>query len=109
VTGLSSLNRAFRPYAAALFEVAASNFPSARITSTKRGAREQRALYAAWVAGRSRYPAAAPGTSKHERGLAFDIGGLSPRQLAQLGALWESWGGRWGGRFSHSDPIHFEA
>lgn len=27
-------------------------------------------------------------------------------QLRAAGELWESWGGRWGGRFN--DPIHFE-
>jgi hypothetical protein len=25
-----------------------------------------------------------------------------------LGAVWEAWGGRWGGRFSKPDPVHFE-
>jgi hypothetical protein len=31
--------------------------------------------------------------------------------LAQLGKIWESWGGTWGGRGKgeHADPIHFEA
>lgn len=28
------------------------------------------------------------------------------RYLEPLGRVWESWGGRWGGRFN--DPIHFE-
>ena len=28
--------------------------------------------------------------------------------LAYLGATWERWGGRWGGR-DGTDPIHFEA
>lgn len=27
-------------------------------------------------------------------------------QLELAGRVWESWGGRWGGRFG--DPIHFE-
>lgn len=31
-----------------------------------------------------------------------------PELLAAFGRVWESWGGRWGGR-DGSDPIHFEA
>jgi hypothetical protein len=42
----------------------------------------------------------------HELGRAVDLGGLSNQELAELGGIWESWGGRWGGRFG--DPIHFE-
>lgn len=85
------------------------------ITSVRRSRRTQEKLYNDYVSGRSRFPAARPGTSKHERGLAFDIffpsfKGLSTAQLTTalepVGRLWESMGGRWGGRFK--DPIHFE-
>lgn len=77
-----------------------------QITSTVRSAREQAKLYAAYKAGRSRYPAAPPGRSSHARGLAFDMT-VTPRSaLSVLGQLWESIGGTWGGRFR--DPIHFE-
>jgi len=103
------LQRQLVPYAQQLFAYAQDLSSSAVVTSVRRDSTKQAQLYAAYVAGRSRYPAAAPGTSKHERGLAFDLGGLSSSQLATLGAIWESWGGRWGGRFSKRDPIHFEA
>jgi len=41
----------------------------------------------------------------HQLGRAFDLG-ASPDVLRQLGAIWTSWGGRWGGA---TDPVHFEA
>jgi hypothetical protein len=64
-------------------------------------------LYRRYVAGQSRYPAAPPGRSYHNFARAFDVDDRDPDQLVQMGAVWESWGGRWGGRFG--DPIHFEA
>lgn len=87
----------------ALFEVAQSAGMRPKITSTIRSRTTQARLYRLYVTGRSAFPAAPPGTSKHERGLAFD---MSATNLPALGALWESWGGRWGGRYR--DPIHFE-
>jgi hypothetical protein len=57
-------------------------------------------------------PAAAPGTSKHEVGFAYDIQrvGLTDAQLTQIGALGEALGLVWGGRFRpRPDPNHFEA
>ena len=105
---LDGLDSRLRPYAAALFQLA-RQVPSAYVTSARRSRREQTSAYNAAREGRSRFPAAAPGTSKHERGLAFDLGGLSNSQLRQLGRIWESWGGRWGGRFRWRDPIHFES
>lgn len=63
-------------------------------------------MYAAYLRGEARYPAAPPGASYHEAGRAFDY--LAPDEiLAQLGALWQSVGGRWGG--CCHDNIHFEA
>jgi len=85
------------------------------VTSTRRSRRTQQKLYNDWVSGRSRFPAAKPGTSRHELGRAFDIffapyKGLSTAELTRVlepvGKAWESIGGRWGGRFK--DPIHFE-
>lgn len=97
-----------RPYASALFSFAQDLSSSAVVTSVRRDTAKQAQLYNRYLSGKSPYPAAAPGTSKHERGLAFDLGGLDASQLRQLGEIWESWGGRWGGRFSKPDPIHFE-
>jgi hypothetical protein len=51
--------------------------------------------------------------SRHIAGRAIDLGflGISPAPLDWLrpgGLLWESMGGRWGGRFQSPDPIHFD-
>jgi hypothetical protein len=34
------------------------------------------------------------------------IAGMDPGNFADLGQVWQSWGGVWGGAFN--DPIHFE-
>jgi hypothetical protein len=34
------------------------------------------------------------------------IAGMDPQDLADLGTVWQSWGGVWGGALN--DPIHFE-
>lgn len=76
------------------------------VTSMRRSRAQQRRLYADYRAGRSRFPAAPPGTSKHEFGLAFDAV-VEPREYqGWYGELWERMGGRWGGRFN--DEVHFE-
>jgi hypothetical protein len=81
-------------------------YPYGYLTSTRRSHTEQAQLYAAYLRGEARYPAAPPGSSYHEAGRAFDY--VAPTAiLAQLGALWESVGGRWGG--CCKDAIHFEA
>lgn len=77
-----------------------------RVTSTYRTHSEQARLYARWRAGLSRLPAAPPGTSAHERGLAFDLA-ASPEGLQTAGKFAPLFNLRWGGRFS--DPVHFEA
>lgn len=77
-----------------------------KITSVRRSPALQARLYRRYLNGQSRYPAAPPGHSYHEIGRAFDLT-AEPSVLATLGAIWESWGGRWGGRAN--DPIHFEA
>lgn len=102
---IGALDGRLVPYARNLVSAALRLSRRAVVTSTLRTRAEQTRLFKA--ASRSKYPAARPGTSLHERGLAFDIGGLTVSQLRRLGRLWESWGGRWGGRFR--DPIHFEA
>jgi hypothetical protein len=82
-----------------------SLWPSAQVTSTRRTLYEQSQLYAAFLAGASRYPAAPPGQSLHEYGRAFDLI-AEPQVLEQLGRVWTYVGGTWGGA---GDPIHFEA
>lgn len=68
---------------------------------------QQASLYANRASNRN--PVAAPGTSKHEKGLAVDItlsGGRA--NISTAGAIGESLGLTWGGRFSKPDPGHFE-
>jgi len=74
-----------------------------RVTSTYRSTVEQRRLYAAWIGrGRTGLPAAAPGTSTHEYGVAFDA--VSP-DLEDLVYLAEQVGFVWAGP---RDPVHFD-
>jgi len=77
-------------------------------TSGYRTRSQQAALYHDWLSGRSKYPAAPPGFSKHERGLAFDLAG-SPPALEIAGRLARGAGFRWGGDFHRADPVHFES
>jgi len=73
------------------------------VTSARRSRAEQRALYARYLRGESRFPVAPPGTSKHERGLAFDLV-TEPDVNDQLGRIWNTWGGYW----TPSDRVHFQ-
>jgi len=52
------------------------------------------------------YYVAPPGTSPHEYGYAFDLVVSPMGALGDVGALWETWGGYWGGR--QNDPVHFQ-
>jgi len=95
-----------RPWATALFDVATRFRLAPRVTSTFRSLSEQRLLYEKFLRGQSRFPAAPPGRSRHNFGLAFDMIANTPEGQDFLGRVWESWGGRWGGRFN--DVIHFD-
>ncbi len=75
------------------------------VTSARRSLDEQRELYARYLRGESRFPAAPPGRSTHGAGLAFDIK-LDPPNYNEAGRIWEALGLTWGGRFR--DPIHFD-
>lgn len=77
-------------------------FPSLRVTSVYRSRTEQLRL---WNNRHNNpYPVAPPGLSYHEYGRAWDMVG-PPDQLERAGAVWRSWGGTW----SPSDRIHFQA
>lgn len=89
------------PYARYLVSL----FPQLQVTSVYRSRTAQLELYR--NRANNPYPVAPPGRSYHEYRRAFDVVG-PPNELAQAGAIWESWGGRWGGRFRNLDPIHFE-
>lgn len=75
------------------------------VTSTRRSMAEQKKLYDNYRAGRSKYPAAAPGKSTHGAGVAVDLH-LDPPVYADAGRAWEHAGYTWGGRFN--DEIHFD-
>jgi len=93
------------PYLGYLLEVLTYNGRRYTITSVRRSREKQQQLWDRFQAGLSKYPAAPPGTSKHELGRALDITS-DATTLRQAGAFWESMGGRWGGDV---DPIHFQA
>lgn len=78
------------------------------VTSGRRTQAQQEAL----VPAAGLYKAVA---SKHVLGRAFDLGFIGYRWQEVpweywefLGRVWESAGGRWGGRFRKPDPIHFD-
>jgi hypothetical protein len=103
---ISGLVPELQPWATLWLQVARQYDPNAQITSTLRSYWDQLLLWSQFKAGLSRYPAAPPGQSKHEQGLAFDLYSSNDQLLAALGSAWERYGGTWGGRFG--DPIHFE-
>lgn len=103
---LGGLRAYFRPWARDLVDVASTAGLNPRVTSTLRSHTYQARLYRDYLAGRNPYPVAPPGSSAHELGLAFDMVTAPMSALAELGAVWEEWGGVWGGRFG--DEVHFE-
>ncbi len=107
---LNTLDPRLQPWAKYLLYVAKFNDSRFVITSARRDRAKQMTLYYDYLRGLSKIPAAPPGRSLHEHGLAFDMAriGIDPLAdplLAAFGALWESWGGRWG---QQRDPVHFQ-
>lgn len=102
---LRTLHPSAAPIAAAFIRFLQANGIKVEVTSTRRDLNKQAALYAAYKAGRSKFPAAPPGRSTHGIGIAFDLR-LTPPVYKQAGAAWEAAGFTWGGRFK--DPIHFD-
>lgn len=101
--GTDLVNPVVRQGMQLLYEYAQRAGLHPRITSTDRSYMQQAQLYRAYLNGKSRWPAAPPGHSLHERGLAFD---MTADDLPALGRIWNSWGGYWGGAFG--DDVHFE-
>ncbi len=106
------LHRDFQPWARWLYEVARQAGLRPVLTSTYRSVADQSRLYARRAS--NPYPVAPPGASPHHTGWAFDLSLNLPADqreegLTALGELWESVGGRWGGRFKSYDPVHFDA
>jgi hypothetical protein len=104
-TSLEDLVPELSPFAKELVKEAGLARLQPRITSTRRSHFEQTRLYLRYLAGRALYPTAVPGTSAHEYGEAFDLIVTPYEFLQELGSLWASWGGTWGGA---GDPVHFE-
>lgn len=75
------------------------------LTSTIRSYREQSYLYKKFRAGQSTLPANPPGHSAHEWGWAFDAICSPSDWIYDVGSVWVSWGGAYGGA---RDPVHFE-
>ena len=104
-SSLASLAEPLRPWAEWI--VALANWAGAqpRVTSTTRTHAKQQSLYDAYIAGRSRYPAARPYTSAHEYGYALDMVIDDRNARDAVVSAWVSAGGVHGGE---EDPIHFE-
>lgn len=74
------------------------------VTSAVRSAEEQQRLYDDYKAGRSKFPAAPPGRSKHALGTAVDINSATANEMAQKGLL-----AKYGlGQPIKNDPVHIE-
>jgi len=107
---LNTLDRRLVPWAKYLYQLGKQYDGRLVVTSSLRSSSKQARLYQAYLSGESKIPAAPPGRSLHEHGLAFDLARLGEDPLADpllawLGAVWESWGGKWGGI---RDPVHFQ-
>jgi D-alanyl-D-alanine carboxypeptidase len=105
-TSIESLIPELQEPCRALVDIAGAAGVQPRITSTLRTYSQQAHLYRSFLNGRAGYPVAPPGKSAHEFGYAFDLVVVGTENQNDLGQVWESWGGKWGGR-AH-DPIHFE-
>ena len=76
-----------------------------RVESALRDSAKQKELYDAYKAGKSKFPAAPPGTSKHEKGLAVDVDLAAANDMDAKGIL-----GKYGlNRPVAGDPIHISA
>ena len=104
-SSLASLAEPLRPWAEWIVALADWSGAQPRVTSTTRTHAKQQSLYDAYVAGRSRYPAARPYTSAHEYGYALDMVIDDRNARDAIASAWVSAGGVHGGE---EDPIHFE-
>lgn len=107
---LTTLDRRLVPWAKYLYQLGKQYDGRLVVTSARRSPAKQSRLYNDWIRGLSKIPAAPPGRSLHQYGLAFDMAriGIDPLTdplLNWLGRVWRSWGGRWGGE---RDPVHFQ-
>ncbi len=75
------------------------------MTSTRRSKAEQTRLYERYLRGESLLPAAPPGSSLHELGIAIDIVFPGDEELAVAVDAAADFGLRWAGP---GDPVHFD-
>lgn len=106
LANLEGLDPQFQPKAESLLDRMKAAGMDPYITSAARTPSLQASMRERYLKEGGPYPVAAPGTSFHNYGLAFDVGGLSNQQLAEAGRIAEEMGMGWGGRFK--DPIHFQ-
>jgi len=110
VADLNTLDARLIPWAKWIYRVGKMQSPLLVVTSARRSPWKQRELWDRYQRGESAIPAAPPGRSLHEHGLAFDLARigkdpLGDPLLAWLGQVWEYYGGRHGGA---RDPVHFQ-
>jgi len=110
VADLKQLDPRLVPWAKYLYAVGKYYDPLLVVTSGFRSSSKQSKLYEKWLSGESKIPAAPPGRSLHGYGLAFDLARIGKDPFTDpllnwLGAVWEHWGGQYGGR---RDPVHFQ-
>ena len=74
------------------------------VTSTRRSFLEQLRLFTAWKLGKSRFPAAPPGQSTHQLGIAVDLVPRLEGVLPVIVRIFERFRFRWAGP---RDSIHF--
>jgi len=107
---LKTLDPRLVPSARWLYALGKYYDPLLVVTSSYRSAAKQAQLYDRYNRGESRIPAAPPGRSLHNYGLAFDLARIGKDPLTDpllnwLGQVWEYYGGRYGGQ---RDPVHFQ-
>jgi hypothetical protein len=102
---LSGLDQNFASkFKAAAGEYKAITGKDIQVTSGLRDSAKQAELYKAYIEGRSKFPAAPPGTSQHELGRAVDVDLASANALEKLGLL-QKYGLS---RPVANDPIHIQ-
>ena len=77
------------------------------IVSGYRDLSKQQSLYRRWRAGDPGVIVRPARTSWHTEGRAIDVDRTHPN-FETFVRMWEDSGGRWGGRFSKPDPVHFD-
>ena len=110
MSSLRELHPQLVPWARWIYALGKSYDPLLVVTSARRSSAKQARLYEKYRRGESAIPAAPPGTSLHEFGLAFDLARIGKDPLNDpllnwLGQVWEYAGGRHGGA---RDPVHFQ-